>query len=56
MATVINPGRSSDSRIVLLPAPSHPALRHLSAGQWHIAGFVPNHSGSPVPGLHGIPF
>ena len=49
-------GRSSDSRIALLPAPSHPALKHLSAGQWHIAGFVPNHSGGSVPDFNRFPY
>jgi hypothetical protein len=35
------PGRSSGSRINLLPAPSHPT----SVKQWPRAGFVPGHSG-----------
>jgi len=44
-------GRSSDFRIILLVAPSHPMYR-----QWRCATFVPGYSGGPVPVLHRVPF
>jgi hypothetical protein len=45
------PGRSSGSRINLLPAPSHPT----SAEQWPRAGFVPGHSGGTATALPSSP-
>jgi len=45
-------GRSSDSRITLLTAPSHP----VKTGQWQIAVFVPDHSGGSVPDFHRFPY
>jgi len=50
--------RSSDFRIVLLLAPSHPELVE---GQWLVASFVPDDSGGSVPdlsrlgGIYGVP-
>lgn len=38
-------GRFPDSRIILLPTPSHPD----SSGQWPFVGFVLGHSGGAVP-------
>ncbi len=52
MTGPICPGRSSDSRIILLAAPSHPK----SNRQWLIAAVVPFHSGGSVPDSHRIPF
>jgi len=46
-----NVGRSSDSRISLLPAPSPPGLPK----KWLAAGFVPGHSGGTAPAFNGIP-
>jgi hypothetical protein len=57
------PSRFSDSRIFLLPAPSHPSTSlQLSSmpdlapkahgevsGQWLYAGFVPDYSGGSAP-------
>jgi len=40
------PGRFSDSRILLLLAPSHPEL---VKAQWLFASFVPDYSGGSVP-------
>jgi hypothetical protein len=40
------PGRFSDSRILLLLAPSHPST---TSGQWLFASFVPDYSGGSVP-------
>jgi hypothetical protein len=40
------PSRFSDSRILLLLAPSHPSP---SYGQWLFASFVPDYSGGSVP-------
>jgi hypothetical protein len=48
----VRAGRSSDSRIVLLAAPS----RSGDPKQWRDAAFVPDYSGGPVPDLHGVPF
>ena len=45
-------GRSSDSRITLLAAPSHSDLPE----QWLPAAFVPDYSGGTAPDSHGIPF
>jgi hypothetical protein len=45
-------GRSSDFRIILLPAPS----RLPSGRQWPIADFVPEHSGGTVTALNRLPF
>ena len=46
----IHSGRFSDSRIVLLTAPSHSAKE-----QWHDAVFVPGYSGGTVPDFAGFP-
>jgi hypothetical protein len=46
------PGRSSDFRIILLPAPSHPA----SVRQWLHTGFVPGYSGGTAPVFHRLPY
>jgi len=45
-------GRFSGFRICLLSAPSH----QVSTRQWHIAEFVPDHSGGTAPDFNGIPF
>jgi hypothetical protein len=45
-------GRSSDLRIILLSAPSHPAKTE----QWQLADFVPDYSGGTAPESHGIPY
>ena len=45
-------GRSSDSRINLLSAPSHQA----EARQWHNADFVTGHSGGTASDFNGIPY
>lgn len=42
-------GRSSDSRIALLTAPSH------ESSQWQNAAFVPGYSGGSVTGSHRLP-
>lgn len=42
-------GRSSDSWIILLTAPSR------DIQQWLKAAFIPNYSGGPVPESHGVP-
>jgi hypothetical protein len=44
-------GRSSDSRIILLPAPSLS-----SSDKWQLAGVVPGYSGGTVTDLHRLPF
>jgi hypothetical protein len=43
--------RSSDFRIILVTAPSHPTEDE----QWHLAVFVSDYSGGPVPEFHGVP-
>jgi hypothetical protein len=43
-------GRSSDSRISLLSAPS----RSASTKQWHFADFVPDYSGGTAPDSNRI--
>jgi hypothetical protein len=47
------PYSSSDSGIILLPAPSHPPLQKLRRALVY-AGFVLPYSGETVPGFHGI--
>jgi len=50
-------GRSSDSRIALLTAPSHPEFSEsLNHGQWLIAAFVPEYSGGSVPDSDRFPY
>lgn len=50
-------GRSSDFRIVLLPAPSHTASSTLSVcDAVALAGFVPVYSGGSVPDCHRLPY
>jgi hypothetical protein len=44
-------GRSSDSRIILLPAPSPPR-----SSKWPHAGVVPGYSGGTVTDSHRLPF
>ncbi len=44
-------GRSSDFRIILVPAPSPP-----KTGKWLFAGVVPGYSGGTVTDLHRLPF
>ena len=44
-------GRFSGSRIVLLAAPSPRGLR-----EWHLAAFVPEHSGGTAVDSHHLPF
>ena len=46
----LHSGRSSDSRIILLTAPSRP-FQTVDP-----AAFVPDYSGGPVPDLHRVPF
>jgi hypothetical protein len=46
------PGRSSDFRLFLLPAPSHPT----SVRQWLDTGFVPGYSGGTAPVFHRLPY
>jgi len=45
-------GRSSGLRIILITAPSHSDLSE----KWHIAVFVPDHSGGPATDFHRLPF
>jgi len=49
-------GRSSDSWIFLLPAPSHVVSSCGLTTQWFFAGFVPRHSGGSMPESHRLPF
>jgi hypothetical protein len=45
-------GRFSDSRIILLAVPSHPARNEKVAA----TVFVPDYSGGPVPDFNGVPY
>jgi hypothetical protein len=45
-------GRSSDSRFVLVSAPSH----LVKTSQWHVANFVTGHSGGTALDSHEIPY
>ena len=49
-------GRSSDSWIFLLPAPSHAVSSYELTAQWLFAGFVSTHSGGSVPESHRLPY